>query len=95
MQTSGRPCREIADAHPAVIPGRAKREPGIHRAEERMVKWIPGLRQVAHLRCAIAHRRMTNGESVLNPPPQPCHRPRRRRDPVAGYDDRFFSSIAD
>jgi hypothetical protein len=27
-----------------VIPGLAKREPGIHRATERAVKWIPGSR---------------------------------------------------
>ncbi|MBB4369473.1 hypothetical protein GGD63_002263 [Bradyrhizobium sp. cir1] len=27
-----------------VIPGLAKREPGIHRAAETVVKWIPGSR---------------------------------------------------
>jgi hypothetical protein len=27
-----------------VIPGRAQHEPGIHRAAERAVKWIPGSR---------------------------------------------------
>jgi hypothetical protein len=31
----------------AVIPGRAEREPGIHRAPERADKWIPGSRQEA------------------------------------------------
>jgi hypothetical protein len=31
-----------------VIPGRAQREPGIHQAEEQVVKWIPGLRREAH-----------------------------------------------
>ncbi|WP_168195609.1 hypothetical protein [Bradyrhizobium sp. NAS80.1] len=30
-----------------VIPGRAKREPGIHRAASKAEKWIPGSRQVA------------------------------------------------
>jgi hypothetical protein len=28
----------------AVIPGRAKREPGIHRAAETVDEWIPGSR---------------------------------------------------
>jgi hypothetical protein len=32
----------------SVIPGRAQREPGIHRAAETVDQWIPGLRQVAH-----------------------------------------------
>ena len=31
-----------------VIPGLAQREPGIHRAAEQVVRWIPGLRQGAH-----------------------------------------------
>jgi hypothetical protein len=31
-----------------VIPGRAKREPGIYRATELVDEWIPGLRQAAH-----------------------------------------------
>ncbi|MET4119189.1 hypothetical protein ABIB85_004066 [Bradyrhizobium sp. JR1.5] len=31
----------------AVIPGRAKREPGIHRAAGVVGKWIPGSRQEA------------------------------------------------
>ena len=48
MQSSGEPCREIAKSSPVVIPGRAKREPGIHWATRRMAKWIPGLRQEAH-----------------------------------------------
>ncbi|WP_271529813.1 hypothetical protein [Bradyrhizobium sp. CCBAU 25338] len=33
--------------HPDVIPGRAKREPGIHRAADDAEKWIPGSRQKA------------------------------------------------
>ena len=48
MQASGEMRREIANAHSVVIPGRAKREPGIHWAAEQVLKWIPGLRQVAH-----------------------------------------------
>jgi hypothetical protein len=32
----------------SVIPGRAKREPGIHHAAGDAVKWIPGLRLAAH-----------------------------------------------
>ena len=49
-QTSGAMRRENAKAHPffSVIPGRAQREPGIHRAAELVDQWIPGLRQVAH-----------------------------------------------
>jgi hypothetical protein len=31
-----------------VIPGRAKREPGIHQAASCVDEWIPGLRQEAH-----------------------------------------------
>jgi hypothetical protein len=31
-----------------VIPGRAKREPGIHQAASYVAEWIPGLRQEAH-----------------------------------------------
>src|SRR6059058_1639379 len=40
--------REIAVAYSVVIPGRAQREPGIHRTAEPVAKWIPGLRQEAH-----------------------------------------------
>jgi len=42
--------REIAKVYRffSVIPGRAQREPGIHRAAELVDRWIPGLRQVAH-----------------------------------------------
>jgi hypothetical protein len=47
IQTSGSSCREIANACSAVIPGRAKREPGIHQAAEQVVKWIPGSRREA------------------------------------------------
>jgi hypothetical protein len=32
----------------SVIPGRAQREPGIHRTARLVDQWIPGLRQVAH-----------------------------------------------
>jgi hypothetical protein len=31
-----------------VIPGLAKREPGIHRDMNAAVRWIPGLRLTAH-----------------------------------------------
>ncbi len=60
-QTSGATRRENAKACLSffVIPGRAKHEPEIHRAAELVDQWIPGLRRVAHLRCAIAHRGMT------------------------------------
>jgi hypothetical protein len=37
--------REKTNVYSVVIPGRAKREPGIHRAAEQVLKWIPGLRQ--------------------------------------------------
>ena len=33
----------LVPIHP-VIPGRAKREPGIHRPTEQVVEWIPGSR---------------------------------------------------
>jgi hypothetical protein len=56
QQTSGAARRENARSYSAVIPGRAKREPGIHRAAEQVERWIPGLRQVAH-------PGMTGGES--------------------------------
>jgi hypothetical protein len=55
QQTSGTR-RENARLYSAVIPGRAKREPGIHRTTEQVKKWIPGMRQVAH-------PGMTGGES--------------------------------
>jgi hypothetical protein len=48
MQSSDKTCREIAKSYSVVIPGLAKREPGIHQAAEQVVTWIPGLRQVAH-----------------------------------------------
>ena len=39
---------DLPVGHPPVIPGRAKREPGIYRATELVDEWIPGLRHVAH-----------------------------------------------
>jgi hypothetical protein len=39
---------DLPVGHPPVIPGRAKREPGIYRATELVDEWIPGLRQAAH-----------------------------------------------
>ena len=47
VTVSARP-RWRGSSCPSVIPGRAKREPGIHRAAELVDKWIPGLRQAAH-----------------------------------------------
>ena len=43
QQTSGATRRENANVHLSfVIPGRAKHEPGIHRAAELVDQWIPG-----------------------------------------------------
>jgi hypothetical protein len=45
-----------------VIPGRAKREPGIHNHDRRL--WIPGLRQAAHPGMTVFE---LSGEPYLNP----------------------------
>src|SRR6476620_6773095 len=46
---------------PTVIPGRAQREPGIHRAAAFAVKWIPGSR--------FARPGMTEGGAAFAAPP--------------------------
>jgi hypothetical protein len=48
--------RGAAQTATIVIPGRAQREPGIHRAPVQDAKWIPGSMLRIALRCAIAHR---------------------------------------
>jgi hypothetical protein len=47
-KTRAKSRRGIAELYLNVIPGRAKREPGIHRYGCSAVERIPGLRQKAH-----------------------------------------------
>src|SRR5215203_3479302 len=53
-------------------------EPGIHNPHPWL--WIPGLRQAAHPRCAIAHRGMTV-VGVFLPLPHPSLRTQRSNPP--------------